>query len=191
MRAEREDWFEAQDELDPDSLVFLDETATTTNMVRRYGWAPRGARCRVAVPHGHWTTTTVTAALRSSGVAATAPFDGATNSKRFRAYVTDTLVPVLKRGDTVIMDNLGAHKVAGVREAIQAVGAKVIYRPPYSPDFSPIERIFAKLKADLRKTAARTLPDLKAAIRSAFNSLTPNTCRNGLAAAGYDAYDPT
>ncbi|PZP65784.1 MAG: IS630 family transposase [Methylorubrum populi] len=137
VRAEREDWFEAQDELDPDRLVFLDETATTTNMVRRYGWAPRGERCRVAVPHGHWKTTTVTAALRTSGVAATALFDGATNGQRFRAYVTDTLVPVLKRGDTVIMDNLGAHKVAGVREAIQAVGAKVLYLPPYSPDFNP------------------------------------------------------
>ncbi|AMB43373.1 transposase [Methylobacterium sp. AMS5] len=191
MRAEREDWFEAQDELDPDKLVFFDETATTTSMVRRYGWAPRGERCRVAVPHGHWKTTTVTAALRTNGVAATALFDGATNGKRFRAYVTDTLVPVLKRGDTVIMDNLGAHKVAGVREAIQAVGAKLLYLPPYSPDFNPIEQVFAKLKADLRKAAARTFPDLKAAIRSAFDSLTPKACRNCLTAAGYDAYDPT
>lgn len=191
MRAEREDWFEAQDELDPDKLVFLDETATTTNMVRRYGWAARGERCRVAAPHGHWKTTTVTAALRTNGVAATALFDGATNGKRFRAYVTDTLVPVLKRGDTVIMDNLGAHKVAGVREAIQATGAKLLYLPPYSPDFNPIEQIFAKLKADLRKAAARTLPDLEAAIQSAFDSLTAKACRNCLTAAGYDAYDPT
>ncbi|CAO4157336.1 IS630 family transposase [Methylorubrum extorquens] len=191
MRAEREDWFEAQDELDPDSLVFLDETATSTNMARRYGWAPRGERCHVAVPHGHWKTTTVTAALRTSGVTATALFDGATNGKRFRAYVTGTLVPVLKRGDTVILDNLGAHKVAGAREAIQAAGAKLLYLPPYSPDFNPIEQVFAKLKADLRKAAARTLPDLRAAIRSAFDSLTPKACRNCLAAAGYDAYDPT
>ncbi|MCP1557873.1 UNVERIFIED_ORG: transposase [Methylobacterium sp. SuP10 SLI 274] len=191
MKAEREDWFGAQDELDPDRLVFLDETATTTNMVRRYGWAVRGQRCRVAVPHGHWKTTTVTAALRTSGVAATVLFDGATNGQRFRAYVTDTLVPVLKRGDTVIMDNLAAHKVAGVREAIQAAGAKLLYLPPYSPDLNPIEQIFAKLKADLRKAAARTLPDLKAAIRSALDSLTPKACRNCLTAAGYDAYDPT
>ncbi len=116
MKAEREDWFEAQGELDPDRLVFLDETATTTNMVRRDSWAVRGERCRVAVPHGHWKTTTVTAALRTGGVAATVLFDGATNGIRFRAYVTDTLVPMLKRGDTVIMDNLAAHKVAGVRE---------------------------------------------------------------------------
>ena len=191
VRAEREDGFEAQDELDPERLLFLDETATTTNMVRRYGWAARGERCRVAVPHGHWRTTTVTAALRTSGVVATALFDGATNGKRFRAYVTDTLVPVLKRGDTVIMDNLGAHKVAGVRQAIQAVGAKLLYLPPYSPDLNPIEQIFAKLKGHLRKAAARTLPDLKEAIRSAFDTLTPKACRNCLAAAGYDAYDPT
>ncbi|MDQ0522374.1 transposase [Methylobacterium gregans] len=148
-------------------------------------------RCRRGRPPHHWKTTTVTAALRTSGVTATALFDGATNGGRFRAYVTDTLVPVLKRGDTVIMDNLGAHKVAGVREAIQAVGAKLLYLPPYSPDFNPIEQVFAKLKADLRKAAARTLPDLKAAIRSAFHSLTPNACRNCLTAAGYDAYDPT
>lgn len=191
MRAEREDWFEAQDELDPDSLVFLEATATTTNMVRRYGWAPRGERCRVAVPHGHGKTTTVTAALRTSGVVATALFDGATNGARFRAYVAEILVPALKPGDTVILDNLGAHKVAGVREAIQAAGAQVLYLPPYSPDSNPIEQIFAKLKADLRKTAARTLPDLKAAIRFTFDSLTPKACRNCLAAAGYDAYDPT
>ncbi len=160
-------------------------------MVRRYGWAPRGERCRVAVPHGHWKTTTVTAALRTSGVVATALFDGATNGARFRAYVTDTLVPALKPGDTVILDNLGAHKVAGVREAIQAVGAKVLYLPPYSPDFNPIEQVFAKLKADLRKAATRTLPELTAAICSAFDSLTPKACRNCLTAAGYDAYDPT
>ncbi|EHP92785.1 transposase [Methylorubrum extorquens DSM 13060] len=147
MKAEREDWFEAQDELDPDRLVFLDETVTTTNMVRRYGWAVRGERCRVAVPHGHWKTTTVTAALRTSGVAATVLFDGATNGQRFRAYVTDTLVPVLKRGDTVIMDNLAAHKVAGVREAIQAAGAKLLYLPPYSPDLNPI--------TDLRQAQSR------------------------------------
>lgn len=114
-----------------------------------------------------------------------------TSHSRGRAYVADTLVPALKPGDTVILHNLGAHKVAGVREAIQAAGAKVLYLPPYSPDFNPIEQIFAKLKADLHKTAARTLPDLKAAIRSAFDRLTPRACRNCLAAAGYDAYDPT
>ena len=114
-------------------------------------------------------TTTVTAALRTSGLTAMALFDGATNGERFRAYVTDTLVPVLKRGDTVILDNLPSHKVAGVREAIAAVGARLLYLPPYSPDFNPIEQVFSKLKALLRTAAARTIPDLWAAIRKAFS----------------------
>lgn len=107
-------------------------------MARRYGRAPRGERFRLAVPHGHYKTTTVTAALRSDGLCATALFDGATNGARFRAYVTDTLVPVLRPGDTVILDNLQAHKVAGVRETIETAGARLLYLPPYSPDFNPI-----------------------------------------------------
>ena len=108
-----------------------------------------------------------------------------------RAYVRNTLVPVLTRGDTVILDNLGAHKVAGVREAIEAVGARLLYLPPYSPDFNPIEQAFAKLKALLRTAAARTVTDLWAALRRAFSAFRPRQCRNYLAAAGYDAYDPT
>jgi transposase len=191
VKAERADWFEGQLELDPDRLIFIDETAATTAMARRYGWAPRGERCRVAVPQGHWKTTTITAALRTSGLVATALFDGATNGDRFRAYVTDILVPVLKPGDTVILDNLGAHKVAGVRDAIQAAGARLFYLPPYSPDFNPIEQAFAKLKALLRSAAARTLAELRQAIQDAFSAFTPEECRNYVAAAGYDAYDPT
>lgn len=190
MKAEREDWFDGQIELDPDALIFIDETATTTAMERRYGRAPRGERCRVAVPQGHWKTTTVTAALRTSGVAAITLFDGATNGDRFRAYVTDVLVPALKPGDTVILDNLAAHKVAGVRDAIQASGARLLYLPPYSPDFNPIEQAFAKLKALLRSAAARTVTELKEEIRKAFEAFTPDECRNYLTAAGYDAYDP-
>jgi hypothetical protein len=139
VREAREAWFEAQPDLDPDRLVFLDETAAATNMARRYGRAPRGERCRIAVPQGHYKTTTVTAALRSTGLVATALFDGATNGQRFRSYVTETLVPVLKRGNTVILDNLPAHKVAGVRQAVEAAGARLLYLPPYSPDFNPIE----------------------------------------------------
>ena len=115
MRAAREAWFAGQLDLDPDKLVFLDETAASTNRARRSGRAPRGERCRIAVPHGPSKTTTVTAALRATGLAATALLDGATNGTRLRAYVRDTLVPVLKRGDTVILDNLPAPKVAGVR----------------------------------------------------------------------------
>ena len=186
MKAARQDWFEDQLDLDPDHLVFLDETAANTKMARRYGRAPRGQRCRMAVPHGHYKTTTVTAALRTSGLTAMALFDGATNGERFRAYITDTLVPVLKRGDTGILDNLPSHKVAGVREAIAAVGARLLYLPPYSPDFNPIEQAFSKLKALLRTAAARTIPDLWAAMRKAFSQFTPQECRNDLAAAGYD-----
>jgi transposase len=186
VRVARQDWFDAQPDLDPDCLVFLDETAAATNMARRYGRAPRGERCRIALPHGHYKTTTVTAALRTTGLVATALFDGATNGQRFRAYVTDTLVPVLRPGDTVVLDNLGAHKVMGVREAIEAVGARLLYLPPYSPDFNPIEQAFAKLKALLRTAAARTVPDLQAAIQQAFTGFTPKECRNYLAAAGYE-----
>jgi hypothetical protein len=139
VRAAREAWFEGQLDLDPDAVVFIDETATATNMARTYGRAPRGERCQLLVPQGHDKTTTVTAALRTSGLVATTLFDGATNAARFRAYVTDTLVPVLKPGDTVILDNLQSHKVVGVREAIEAAGARLLYLPAYSPDFNPID----------------------------------------------------
>ena len=191
MKAARQDWFAGQLALDPDALVFLDETAAHTNMARRYGGAPRGERCRAAVPCGHYKTTTVTAALRTTGLFATALLDGATNGQRFRAYVADTLVPALRPGDTVILDNLTAHKVAGVREAIEGAGARLLYLPAYSPDFNPIEMAFAKLKALLRSAAARTVTDLWAAIQTAFAAFTPDECRNYLTAAGYDAYDPT
>ena len=129
MRAAREAWFAGQLDLDPDALVFIDETATATNMARRYGRTPRGERCRLLVPQGHYKSTTVTAALRTSGLVATTLFDGATNGERFRAYVTDILVPVLKPGDTVVLDNLNVHRVAGVREAIEAAGARIVYWP--------------------------------------------------------------
>jgi len=204
----REAWFEGQLDLNPERVVFLDETATATNMERRYGRAPRGERCRLAVPHGHYKTTTVTAALRASGPFAVELMDGATNGARFLSYVTDTLGPALKPGDTVVMDNLAAHKVAGVRQTIEAAGAHLLYLPAYTlrlqlhsaslsgascrlrPDFNPIENAFAKLKALLRTAAARTVSDLWAAIREAFTHFRPDECRNYLTAAGYDAYDP-
>ena len=137
VRAAREAWFAGQLDLDPDRLVFLDETAATTSMARRYGGAPRGERCRVAVPAGHWKTTTVIAGLRTSGPDALALMDGPVTGERFRTYVSQTLAPTLQPGDTVILDNLSAHKVAGVREAIEAVGAHLLSLPPYSPDFNP------------------------------------------------------
>ena len=134
MKAARLAWFEGQLDLDPDRLVFLDETATNTKMTRRYGWAPRGKRCRVAVPFGHWKTITVTAGLRASGLTATALFDGPMTGVRFRRYVDETLAPTLKQGDTVVLDNLPAHKVSGIRERIEAAGARLLYLPAYSPE---------------------------------------------------------
>lgn len=146
--------------LDPDRLVFLDESAANTSMVRCYGWAPRGARCRIAAPVGHWKTTTVIAGLRTSGPSAVALLDGPVTGERFRAYMSETLVPTLRPGDTLILDNLGAHKLAGVREAIEAAGARLLCLPPYSPEFNPIEPAFAKLKALLRSAVARDVSDL-------------------------------
>ena len=126
MRAAREAWFEGQLDLDPDRLVVLDETAANTSMVRRYGWAARGERCRIAAPAGHWKTTTVIAGLRTSGPCAVALLDGPVTGERFRAYVAETLVPTPRPGDTLVLDNLGAHKVAGVREAIEAARARLL-----------------------------------------------------------------
>ena len=186
MKAARQAWFEGQPDLDPDRLVFLDETAATTTMARRYGRAPRGERCRLAVPLGHRRTTTVTAALRSTGLLATTLFEGAANGERFRDYVARTLVPALQPGDTVVLDNLRVHKVAGVREAVEAAGARLLFLPPYSPDFNPIEQAFAKLKALLRTAAARTTADLHRAIRHALTRFSPQECRNYLTAAGYE-----
>lgn len=187
MKAAREDWFEGQGDLDPDTLVFIDETAATTKMARLYGRAPKGERCRAAVPHGHWKTTTFTAGLRSTGLTATMIRDGAMNGDGFRTYVRTILAPTLTPGDVVIMDNLPAHKVSGIREAIEAAGATVLYLPPYSPDFNPIENAFAKIKGLLRAAAARTIPNLRQAITDALARFTPTECRAYLAAAGYDA----
>ena len=191
MKAARLSWFERQRDLDPERLVFLDETATNTKMVRRYGQAPRGERCRVAVPFGHWKTITVTAGLRTSGLTATALFDGPMTGARFRGYVEETVIPVLKTGDMVVLVNLPAHKVSGIRERIEAAGARLLYLPAYSPDFNLIELVFAKLRAILRAEAARTVTDLWHTIERTFRRFSTVECRNYLAAAGYDAYTPT
>ena len=166
--------------------MFLDETAATPTMSRRYGRAPHGERCRLFVPLGRRKTTTVTAALRTTGLVATTMFEGATNGELFRGYVADILVPTLRPGDVVVLDNLCVHKVAGVREAVEAAGARLLFLPPYSPDFNPIEQAFAKLKALLRSAAARTTADLHQAIRHAFACFTPQECRNYVTAAGYE-----
>ena len=191
VRAARLSWFESQLDLDPDRIVFLDETTTTTKMIRRYGRAPRGERCRIAVLFRHWKTITVTAGPCASGPTATGLFDGPMTDARFCSYVEETLVRVLKYGDTVVFDNQPAHKVTGIRERIEAAGARLLYLPPYSPDFNPIELAFAKLKAILRAEAARTITDLRDTIKRALERFTPDEYRNYLKAAGYDAFDPT
>jgi transposase len=188
VNAAREAWFDAQPELDPERLVFIDETAASTKMARLYGRSPRGERCQAAVPHGHWKTMTFTAGLRINGLTAPMVLDGPMDGEAFRAYIEQVLAPTLHPGDIVIMDNLPAHKVHGVRGAIEAVGASLLYLPPYSPDFNPIEMAFSKLKALLRAAAARNIPDLFQAIAQALKRFTPRECQNYLAAAGYDAY---
>ncbi len=183
----REDWFEGQLDLDPDRLVFIDETWASTNMARRYGRAPRGERLRAGVPHGHWKTTTFVAGLRRSGMVAPWVLDGPMNGDAFTTYVSRVLVPELSPGDIVIMDNLSSHKAPAVRAAIESAGAALLFLPPYSPDFNPIEMAFSKLKAHLRKAAERTIHGLWNAIGRIVDLYSPQECSNYFAAAGYDA----
>jgi transposase len=167
--------------------VFIDETGASTKMARRHGRAPRGERLRASVPHGHWKTTTFVGGLRLSGMTAPMVLDGPMNSQCFLAYVEQVLVPTLRPGDIVILDNLAAHKSPAVRDAIEAVGASIRFLPPYSPDLNPIENAFAKLKALLRKAAARSVDQLWTAIAQAIDTFSPRECANYFAAAGYDA----
>jgi transposase len=155
-------------------------------MARTRGRAPRGERCRAPVPHGHWKTTTFTGALRLTGMTAPMVLDGPMNGPAFLAYVQQVLVPRLRPGDIVVMDNLPAHKPRAMREAIKREGASLRYLPPYSPDFNPIENAFAKLKALLRKAAARTIDDLCNAIRDALPAFSPDECANYFTATGYE-----
>jgi transposase len=154
-------------------------------MTRRHGRAPRGERLKIGVPHGHWKTTTLVGAIRATGFTAPRVIDGTVNGERFKAYIAEVLVPALKKGDTVIMDNLPAHKSTRIREMIEAAGARLLYLPPYSPDFNPIEMAFSKLKAMLRKAAERNIEKLWAKITELVATFTQNECQNYIAAAGY------
>ena len=185
VAAARQAWRELAPALDPDKLVFIDETGASTKMARLYGRSKRGSRCRASVPHGHWLTTTFTAALRRTGLTAPMTLDGPMNGLAFHAYVEQVLAPTLDLGDIVVMDNLPAHKGAAVRAAIEACGASLLLLPPYSPDFNPIENAYAKFKALLREAAARTVDALDGAIADAVNNFTPQECANYFTAAGY------
>jgi transposase len=178
-------WAQDQGALDPEHLIFIDETGTSTNMARLRGRAPRGERLVGKIPHGHWKTTTFVAGLRSTALTAPCVIDGPMNGEAFLAYVEQILAPTLKPGDIVVLDNLSAHKVLGVREAIEVTGSKLLYLPPYSPDFNPIEQLFAKLKALLRKAAERSVPALWDRIASLLNAFTLDECANYFRNAGY------
>jgi transposase len=181
----RQTWFDRQIDLDPQQLVFIDETWASTAMTRRMGRAPVGERLRMSVPHGHWKTTTFVAGLRTDGMIAPFVLDGPITRRTFEMYVERVLVPELRPGSTVIMDNLSSHKGPAVRTMIEAAGGKVLYLPPYSPDFNPIEQAFAKLKALLRKAEARTIDALWKTIGSLIGSFSPTECQHYFDAAGY------
>jgi transposase len=178
-------WRRYQDRIDASRLVFIDETWTKTNMAPLRGWSRRGTRLIEKVPHGHWRTMTLLAALRCDGVMAPCVFDGPINGASFRAYVEQLLTPTLRPGDIVVMDNLGSHKSAAIRHAIRAAGARLFYLPPYSPDLNPIEQLFAKLKTLMRKLRARTVEAVWRGIGSLLSHLSPTECANYFRNAGY------
>ncbi len=188
MAEARRKWREQQGTFDQEHLVFIDETGSSTKMSRRRGRAKRGDRLVAPIPHGHWKTTTFVGALRHDGMTAPLVLDGPMNGEIFLAYVEQMLVPTLKPGDIVIIDNLPAHKVKGVREAIEAAKARLLYLPPYSPDLNPIEMAFAKLKALLRKAAERTVEGLWTAIGELLDFFSPEECSNYFRHAGYDQF---
>ena len=182
----RQRWFDEQLDLDPSRLVFIDETWTATNMARTHGRCTRGERLRMGFPHGHRKTTTLVAGLRNTGMVAPLVIDGPINGEWFEAYVAQVLVPTLKPGDVVILDNLSSHKRPAARALIEAAGATMVFLPPYSPDFNPIEKAFSKLKAHLRKAAERTVSGLWDMIGKLVHLVAPKGCRNYFNSCGYD-----
>ena len=185
MARKRERWRRHQARLDPRRLVFIDETWAKTNMTRTHGRALRGRRLVDKVPHGHWKTLTFLAALRCDRIDAPFVLDGPINGEWFLAYVEQVLVPTLSPGDVVVMDNLGSHKGKAVRRAIRRAGAHLIFLPPYSPDLNPIEQVFAKLKALLRKAAERTVEATWRRIGKLLDHFSADECANYLVNSGY------
>jgi transposase len=171
--------------MDVEKLVFIDETWTTTNMIRRYGRAPRCKRCIASAPHGHWKNLTFVGALRRRRLTAPMVTDEPMDDEMFLAYVRNFLCPTLQPGDIVILDNLSSHKVAGVEQAINAVGATVLYLPAYSPDLNPIEKFFSKLKALLRKAAKRDINSLWKKIGKLLDHVSQSECSNFFASCEY------
>lgn len=168
-------------------LVFIDESGFRTNLVRLYGRARRGQRLVSHAPWGHWKTTTFVSALRHDQLTAPMVVDGPMNGPTFREYVRQVLVPTLQPNDIVVMDNLSSHKAAGVREAIEAAGATLVYLPPYSPDFNPIEMVYSKLKWLVRSAGTTTIDDLWHFLGQALDRFSPAECQSYLRHCGYVA----
>jgi transposase len=187
VKARRINWQSQQKRLDINKLVFLDETGAKTNMTRLYGWGPRDQRVTDLVPHEHWETTTLIHAIDCHGSRASMITNGPTNSWVFEADVDWLLAPALRSGDILVMDNLSSHKGTAVLEKIRATGAEVLFLPPYSPDFNPIEQIFSKIKSHLRRLAVRTERKLYNAIGKAIDAVTPGDCLNCFRNSGYIA----
>ena len=185
MARRRAQWKRYQSRLDPARLVFIDETWAKTNITRTHGRARRGERLVAKVPHGRWHTLTFLAALRSDRIDAPCVIDGPINGESFRAYVEQMLIPTLKPGDIVIIDNLGSHKGKSVRRAIRAAGAKLFFLPPYSPDLNPIEQVFAKLKTLLGKAAERSVEDTWRRIGQLLDHFSAAECANYFVNSGY------
>ena len=185
MQAARARWKADRSAFDPNKLVFLDETSTSTKMARTHGRAPKGERCVAPVPHGHWKTSTFIAGLRSAAITAPMLIDGPMDGEAFLLYVREILCPTLRPGDLVIADNLSSHKVAGVRQAIEQTGALLRHLPPYSPDLNPIEMFFSKFKAHLKKAAHRQVDALWDGIAQVLKNVSSAECANYFAATGY------
>ena len=191
MLEQREHWHERLKDVPLEKLVVIDESAASTKLTRLRGRCRQGERLVAAVPHGHWKVLTMIAAMTVRGVLTAVTVDAATDGEIFLGFVVDALVPSLKAGDVVVMDNLQAHKVSGVREAIESAGAKLLYLPPYSPDFSPIEPMWSKVKQALRTLAARTVDVLQQAVSTALQSITAGDCEGFFRHCGYNAREVT
>jgi transposase len=178
-------WKKIQLRLDPRRLVFIDETWAKTNMTRTHGWNRRGEALIAKTPQGHWKTMTFLAALRYDEITAPFVLDGPINGESFLAYVEQVLAPTLKRGDIVVMDNLGSHKRAAINKAIRAKGARRFFLPQYSPDLNPIEQVFAKLKKLLRNAEERTPEGVWRRIGTLLECFSPTECANYFRNSGY------
>lgn len=188
MKKRRDEWFEKLGDVKVKDLVFIDEFGTSTQMQRTHGRAPKGERVKASVPHGHWKKLSTVAAMSTQGVVACATVDGAIDGELFEVFVREALVPGLRRGQVLILDNASIHKRAEVRRLVEACGARVVDLPPYSPDLNPIELAISKIKQFLRSRSERTIAGLFSAIGKAVEQITVNDATNYMRHRGYAVY---